>query len=73
MKNEIRPIDKSKPSNHRCVNCEEWGKATDFQGKHWRDPVKYCEKAGKGINYWNRCPLFRWNPHKTYKENNNDD
>lgn len=72
MKNEVRPIDKSKPSNHRCINCEAWDKATDFPAKHWSDQVKYCPEADKGINYWNCCPLFRWNPNKVYKEATND-
>ena len=72
MKNEVRPIDKSKPSNRRCINCESWEKATALPVRCWDDPQKHCGEADKDINYWNRCPLFRWNPNKVYKEENHD-
>lgn len=39
MKNEVRPIDKSKPSNHRCINCEAWDKATALPVRCWDDPI----------------------------------
>lgn len=62
-----RPIDKSKPSNHRCINCAAWPNAKSIPARHWSDPEKHCDEANKDINYWNRCPLFRWNPDKLYK------
>lgn len=65
---EPRPIDKSKPSNHRCINCTEWDKATKLPTRHWSDPEKHCDTANKDINYWNRCKHFQWNPNKLYKE-----
>lgn len=67
MKNEVRPIDKSKPSNRRCINCEAWEKATALPVRYWDDPTKHCIEADKDINYWNRCKLFRWNTNKVYK------
>lgn len=65
---EPRPIDKSKPSNHRCINCTEWDKATKLPTRHWSDPEKHGETANKDINYWNRCKHFQWNPNKLYKK-----
>lgn len=69
MKNEVRPIDKSKTSNHRCINCSAWDNRVKNKTRDWSDPSWHCPKSGKDINYWNRCPLFRWNPNKVYKEN----
>lgn len=65
---EPRPIDKSKPSNHRCINCVGWEKAKPLTTRHWSDPEKHCEMADKNINYWNRCKQFQWNPNKLYKK-----
>lgn len=70
---EIRPIDKRKPSNKRCVNCAEWPKATKNPVRCWSDPAKHCGMSGKDINYWNRCALFSLNPDKLYKEDNHDE
>lgn len=72
MKNEVKPIDKSKKSNKRCINCEFWDKATVLPMKFYDDPDRNCDKSGKDINYWNCCKMFQWNPNKLYKEESND-
>lgn len=64
-----RPIDKKKKSNHRCINCDQWDKCVPNPDYPRRDcDHEYiCPKAGdKPVTYWNRCPLFNWNPGKDY-------
>ena len=73
MKNNVRPIDKSKPSNKRCVNCVFWNSAKKITMLRWDTKERHCEEAGYDVNYWNRCPLFQWNPEKLYKEGNHDE
>lgn len=73
MKNKIKPIDKSKSSNKRCINCEARSKAKPLQITHWDDKGFFCEMANKEIAYWNCCPMFRWNPDKLYKEADHED
>ena len=50
MKNEVRPICKSRASNRLCVSCKE------------------CNKTRDSRSYFDKCPLFRWNPYKFYGE-----
>ena len=53
-----RPIDRTKKSNIKCVNCEYWAKENDLEnnGKE----VTYCVLTGKDKHYWNRCKQFEW-------------
>lgn len=64
---KVIPIDKSKKSNRRCVNRKHWGERRQFTGYLW-DPTFYCDTGHKGIEYWNCCSKFEWNPEKKYKE-----
>lgn len=68
MNNNPRPINKSKPSNKRCINCAHWEKAKKVPRQRWDTRERHCEVAGHDVDYWNRCALFRWNPGKLYKE-----
>lgn len=65
----VRPIDKSKPANHRCVNCIHWPKRRK-NGGVWRpsDKLYHCDTAARDIDYWNCCKHFQWNPDKTYAQ-----
>lgn len=72
MKNNPRPIDKSKPSNKRCVNCVFWKKAKPITVIGWNTPERSCKESGREVYYWNRCPAFRWNPDKLYKEDGHE-
>lgn len=65
---KMRPIDKSKKSNRRCVNCVHWGdKAEKGINQRW-EKLYFCNvpKNGKKIDYWNCCSCFEWNPNKNY-------
>lgn len=48
-----KPIDKTKKSNIKCVNCENW-----YKSKNIPDP--FCLLTGDNKNYWNRCKQFEW-------------
>lgn len=63
----VKPIDKSKPSNHRCINCASWDRCTPIASNNG-DDLRLCPERGKPVAYWNRCRHFQWNPNKTYKE-----
>lgn len=73
-KKTTRPIDRTKASNRRCVNCIHWKDAApakaeaewsnQFQGIIVKDRI--CPETGEGINYWNCCKQFAWDPEKEY-------
>ena len=76
---DVKPIDRAKKSNRRCVNCANYGKRiltkrngekiTADEAHDNEYSVGTCPTAGgKTINYWNCCKCFRWNPEKTYTE-----
>lgn len=52
----MKPVDKSKKSNRRCINC---GNYVDW-------PVEKCVLSGGSKNYWNCCKNFVWREDKTY-------
>ena len=65
----MKPIDRSKPSNRRCINCVNWDTAADIPLVQSYNVLreKICDVAGgKEISYWNCCRCFRWNPNKQY-------
>ena len=66
-----RPIDRSKRSNRRCVNCIHYEKA-EPRPFNINDPAaKLCKEAAGGpkkVDYWNCCKNFQWNPNKPYRE-----
>lgn len=74
MEKQTKPIDRSKTSNRRCINCVHWKTATDVSSIEWDNRAqslmereKICHTAGdKGINYWNCCKHFQWDPEKEY-------
>ena len=47
-----RPIDKTKKSNIRCVNCKYAD--VNEQRDYW------CSLHEIPKNYWNRCKEFEW-------------
>lgn len=74
-----KPIDKSKKSNRRCVNCVHWKECSSYKDSPYKPkfrfgkygeritPEKICPVAGgKEINYWNCCQHFEWDPEKPY-------
>lgn len=67
-----KPIDKSKPSNRRCINCIHYPKrrpAPEPRFRSWNTvtPEAICGASNdKPINYWNCCKQFQWNPDKSY-------
>lgn len=73
-KKTTKPIDRTKASNRRCVNCIHWkagapaktgvGWSNHFQGLV--TPDRICPKTGEGVNYWNCCKQFAWDPEKEY-------
>ena len=73
-KKTTKPIDRTKASNRRCVNCIHWkagapaktgvGWSNHFQGLV--TPDRICPKTGEGVNYWNCCKQFVWDPEKEY-------
>lgn len=71
----MKPIDKTKKANRRCVNCKHWsGCPKSPDSGNWNIVLaggmthnKVCPVAGgKLINYWNCCKHFEWDPNKTY-------
>lgn len=68
-----KPIDKTKPSNKRCVNCTHYPNRQPnptYNGRPgWHTGAEdICPTANnKPINYWNCCSQFDWNPDKIYK------
>lgn len=73
-KTKAKPIDRSKASNRRCINCIHWKTAASAE----KDPSwdnysqrlvvreRICPETGEGINYWNCCKQFEWDPEKEY-------
>lgn len=61
-----RPIDKSKKSNRRCVNCINWPNCRRLPLKHYNDKFYHCDVGDRDMDYWNCCQHFQWNPTKTY-------
>ena len=57
-----KPIDKSKKSNRRCVNCEFW---PTYAGVRL-DSKPFCKTGNRTCEYWNHCSQFKWNPNKRY-------
>ena len=66
---DARTIDKSKKSNHRCVNCAHWAKKRSYGRSIW-DHAFWCDTGGRSMDYWNCCSKFEWNQEKQYKEAN---
>lgn len=69
--NSQKPIDQTKKSNRRCVNCEHYPhNSTYYTG---RDVINHpCQVSGKQVEYWNCCKLFEWTTKKTYVEGNSN-
>lgn len=66
-----KPIDKSRPSNRRCINCTQWDNRVPNpnMSHRWDDHEFLCPASNdKPVNYWNCCKLFQWNPNKPYKK-----
>lgn len=70
----MKPIDKSKPSNRRCINCAHYKNRlpndTHIGRPGWNtDAEDICPTANnKPINYWNCCRQFTWDPAKQYTD-----
>lgn len=70
---QAKPIDKTKKSNRRCVNCMHYPNRqpnpTHIGRPGWNSGAQYvCPEAdNKPINYWNCCSKFEWNKDKIYK------
>ena len=63
-----RPVDKTKRSNRRCVNCRYWSTSVlNSNYRPYKDHSYICAHSGKSIDYWNCCSKFEWSPTKTYK------
>ena len=59
---EPKPIDKTKKSNRRCINCEHFPMRTScYKPRH-------CDLADRDIEYWNCCKAFEWAKSKRYVE-----
>ena len=73
-KTKMKPIDRSKASNRRCVNCVHWKDATPAKtGMAWDNHTqgivvrdRICSETGEGVNYWNCCRRFERDPEKEY-------
>lgn len=63
-----RPIDKTKKSNHRCINCIHWAEKRPYHAVTCFDPQFYCPVGKRDMDYWNCCKQFEWNPNKLYKQ-----
>ena len=64
---EPKPIDKTKKSNRRCINCEHY----PHNGLYYsnKDVVdNKCAVSGKSVDYWNCCKAFEWAKSKRYVE-----
>ena len=57
-----RPIDRTKKSNRRCVNCEH------YPSEKTECSAVQCRKNARVVNYWNCCYQFEWSTRKKYKE-----
>lgn len=58
-----RPIDKSKKSNHRCVNCESFAESAVYRPDGsivLQLSYNFCAKTEMRKNYWNCCKDFSW-------------
>ncbi len=62
----IQPIDRTKKSNRRCINCIHWKNRDQRAISKYSDKPFHCGAAGKDIEYWNCCDYFQWEPSKTY-------
>ena len=60
-----KPIDKTKKSNKRCVNCVHW-KGEYLPNKLYDTAMRPCARTGIGKYYYNLCKGFEWNPGKRY-------
>lgn len=60
------PIDKTKRSNRRCVNCQHYHKRTERTIRFYGDKLFHCPVADKDIDYWNCCKYFQWAAGKDY-------
>ena len=68
MPTETRPIDRTKSSNRRCVNCAEYKNCRKMPVNGPISKALFCEKAQKHVDYWNRCRHFQWDPGKRYTD-----
>ena len=62
---KTKPIDKSRKSNRRCVNCEHYPhRSTYYTVKDVMNNP--CKVNGKRVEYWNCCKSFEWSKTKQY-------
>lgn len=61
-----KPIDKTKRSNRRCVNCIHYKNRQEVPVRSYWDKSLFCPESGERIEYWNVCKKFEWNPEKEY-------
>jgi len=60
-----KPIDKSKKSNKRCQNCQNWtGEYAPCE--LWLSAMRSCSISGTNKYYYQCCKQFGWNEEKTY-------
>ena len=57
-----RPIDRSKRSNHRCLNCTHFCYVDGTIGK------TCCELTGDPKTFYNSCAKLEWDPELIYTE-----
>lgn len=57
-----RPIDRSKRSNHRCLNC------THFCYVDGTIAKTCCELTGDPKTFYNSCAKLEWDPELIYTE-----
>lgn len=64
---QTKPVDRTKKSNRRCVNCEHYPhNSTYYTGA---DVIKNpCKMSGKSVEYWNCCKDFCWSTRKKYTD-----
>lgn len=69
---EKKPIDRSKKSNKRCINCAHYKDRVFPPATRTADRdymLGKCPTAdNKPVNYWNCCKHFQWDPNKLYTE-----
>ena len=66
---EVRPIDKSKPSNRRCWNCKHFRNTRVIEeGPYIESRKFYCETSSNVVRCWSCCPYFEWDPDKQYEQ-----
>lgn len=63
---EIRPIDRTKKVNRRCINCIHWKERSKKHLNNCLDKCFYCDVGAKDLEYWNCCSHFEWDPGKVY-------